>query len=476
MPHLLNRKLNPGGFTSNLRRSFGPYLSLDEDNYLFDASERSTPLWLGYNASPLFGMLQFSECWSGNDSSQMELVRNAFQQLLLRSGNDASCAAVDGIKQLAPAALLYHYICQSVLEQYADEYRAAAATVEKEFDALLQKNSALLQSPAIDSSALKFSFDVESPAVADQFEAASYQAGIHLTRSANRFLFQLNLAYRPEQMRCFWQQMNRLVEDFQGSWTHEAVEISNPAAIEATYRFHELLIRSKSQQQFSQLDAIEYLNSQLKRFGHGLVPVVLTAANYAQYRPAILQMQQDVYEPVRRSPPDEFDMLFESGTALAIAVIDNRVEQTRIIAMSFAGRLGLFTQERGVNEDPFLDDHSTYYSMDLTIDENFRGGLGRVMKQAMVLLALKNGVGGMHGRNRDRLARGMWAINLSLGSFELQHLEDDYPDEGPHRDCIYYRCPFQWPDSLSDDQLREVVQSIPGMVNGFLLHDVIVEA
>ena len=71
------------------------------------------------------------------------------------------------------------------------------------------------------------------------------------------------------------------------------------------------------------------------------------------------------------------------------------------------------------------------------------------------------------------MARGMWAINMSLGSFELQRLVDDYPDDGLFRDCIYYRCPLEWNawDKWDQTELLGlgpdlVSGSIAAMVNG----------
>jgi GNAT superfamily N-acetyltransferase len=113
--------------------------------------------------------------------------------------------------------------------------------------------------------------------------------------------------------------------------------------------------------------------------------------------------------------------------------------------MAFCGPLSCFLQERGVADDPYLADQKTFYMLDLTVAPGFRGrGLGRIMKNAITLLSINRGVNAIHGRNRDRLARAMWAINLSLGSYEQQHLFDDYPDAKPFRDCLYYRCPLQW--------------------------------
>ncbi len=126
------------------------------------------------------------------------------------------------------------------------------------------------------------------------------------------------------------------------------------------------------------------------------------------------------------------------------------LEGDAIVAMAFAGPLNRFRHLRGVSEDPYMDDPAVAYMLDLTVIEPFRGRLGRVVKQAITKLAVGRGVTAIHGRNRDRLAAGMWAINLSLGSYPTQYLVDDYPDNEPFRDCIYYRCPTQWSEPPID--------------------------
>ena len=188
--------------------------------------------------------------------------------------------------------------------------------------------------------------------------------------------------------------------------------------------------------------ALELLHRYLAtaRPDHAFEVVTVDASNYADYRSRILDMQQRVYEPARQSPPAEFDALFQSDNPISILVL----AADEIVAMSFAGPLQLFQHQRGVPQDPYRDDPSVAYMLDLTVAESYRGGLGAALKQATTVLAAARGVTAIHGRNRDRLAAGMWAINLSLGSYVTNYLEDDYPDDQPYRDCLYYRCPLQW--------------------------------
>ena len=168
--------------------------------------------------------------------------------------------------------------------------------------------------------------------------------------------------------------------------------------------------------------------------------VFLDQKTYPTHRDQILRLQADVYEPARQSTAAEFDQLFESGRPLSILLM---VDQ-QIVAMAFAGPLQLFHHQRGVDDDAYRDDPTVAYVLDLTIAETYRGSLGRLMKQAITMLAQTAGMTAIHGRNRDRMAAGMWAINLSLGSYATQYLVNDYPDQKPFRDCIYYRCPIVW--------------------------------
>ncbi len=172
--------------------------------------------------------------------------------------------------------------------------------------------------------------------------------------------------------------------------------------------------------------------------------VLLTAVNYPNYRTRILELQTEVYEPARQSTVEEFDALFASPNPLSILILEDQ----QIVAAAFAGPIDLFVHQRGVSDDPFLGDKedstSVAYMLDLTVAESYRGGLGRLLKRAMTMLAQVSGVTALHGRNRDRFAAGMWAINLSLGSYAINYLADDYPDDKPFRDCIYYRCPAVW--------------------------------
>ena len=460
--------------------SFGPFLRVDEETYLLDTQLREVPIWLGHLASPMCGVLQHQECWTGEWSEEMRRIKQAYLQLLERTKNGLcgklwlqsvhdSVGEMDSAVIRYPAELIYQYTAVSILDQFSASHQEVSESIEFNCNQLFEANKDLFGLTYCSGPNFEFGFEFDDPGVYRMFVDSLPKAGIHNTRvesqislprrfptrplGENRCVIRLNLAYR-KYLTLFWERIRLVFENFQDKEFEypicELDSISDQSSLLDFQRgFQTAQNNRRSPERYQ---ARKYLEAEFLARGWGLQPVIVDGSNYAQFRSKILEMQIQIYEPVRRSPPEEFDMLFDSECPLSILVLDG----DEIAAMAFAGRLGLFRQERGVSSDPFVDDPSVYYSMDLTVREEFRGGMGRLLKQAMVMLAIDHGVTAIHGRNRDRLAAGMWAINLSLGSYELQHLPDDYPDDEKYRDCIYYRCPLTWKTKLSNDQLNRL--------------------
>jgi hypothetical protein len=497
-------------------KSIGPLSSVGRDHYLFDTRPRAVPLWLGYNASPLFGATQFQETWTGQWSAEVANVFRAYKRLYEKTQDSFGDAFPNpgkfdddawrrklGRAPWNPGGLFYHYICLSVLDQFADQHRSIADSISREFNDIASQYGELIANPRLNLPRLEFGFALRGGFEAvERFRNVAFRAGIlcsgefaneqfssesvdelqpqaETTSHRDRLLFQLNLAYRNNILALFWRRFHKLMRAFIDH-SEPTMAFPGPSELgqetdhEVLYDFHRRLLELKLRRRLPGVgEAKRFLADRLAGFGQTLVPAVLDGANYSSFRAQILQIQAEVYEPTRRTPAEEFDMLFDSPNPTALVLLDG----VQIAAMAFAGRLSLFTQERGVASDPFVNDRNTYYSVDLTIAEPFRGGLGMILKQALVLLAMEHGVTAIHGRNRDHFARGMWAINLSMGSYELQRLQNDYPDELPHRDCIYYRCPLQWGGWLADrlqnvpttdveKHLQEIMASLPNVIHG----------
>ncbi len=340
---------------------------------------------------------------------------------------------------------------------------------------------------------MAFAFDVESPEViktlvGKRFEHGLlyYPAGTHTAR------FRLSLGYRNGSLDLFWQQLDAALHDtFNAS--HDS---SNQPGVDSGIRspadyfaYHKHFIDGKmawlnGEPTDNRPAAVAFLQRELGTRGLELAVTAIDKHNYPKYRDQILHLQSEVYEESRRSTGDEFDQLFQSTNPLGLAILKDRI----VVGMAFAGQLGLFRDVSGVADDPHVDDPDVGYMLDLTVAPCHYGMLGRLLKRAMLLMAQTNGYTAMHGRNRDRLAAGMWAINLSLGSYCTSYLERDYPDQHAHRDCFYYRCPTVWQkptvnlstgieQPLDVDQLDRpfVADQMPAMINKLTLSNFVTE-
>ncbi len=349
--------------------------------------------------------------------------------------------------QYSTASLIRGYIQASVINQFQESITLIEETNRQQLGQLLKKYDQHICRPRVQG--LAFAFDLATPELLQRFVQHRFQHGLLFYPAGKKTArFRMNLGFRPEQILLFWSQLQSVLESALNDDPSAQAEIAvRPRETASYYEFHELFISQKlawlegtlSQ---GEVTTTDFLEGQLER----LLPeinvevVLLNKANYADFRARILQLQTEVYEPARQSSADEFDALFETENPLSILLL----EENQIVAMAFAGPLEIFRHVRGVGDDPQLHDPTVAYMLDLTVVEQYRGRLGRVLKQAITMLAPARGFTAMHGRNRDHLAAGMWAINLSLGSYSTKYLPDDYPDTKPFRDCIYYRCPTVW--------------------------------
>ena len=390
-------------------------------------------------------------------------------------------------EQVSVASVVRGYIQASVIDQFRDAIDRMEDLNRDRLSRAVRDFGEHISRPRVKG--MCFAFDVQSPEVIAKLVSNRFQYGLLYYQAGSKTArFRMNLGYREHEARLFWDQLDSAMHaTFNASVSGDAVEV--PVQVrdpEAYFEFHERFIDRKLIQSVGQNvsdeepKALEIVCGLIDAAcpNDSLKVVPLTADNYPLFRDRILQKQADVYEPARQSPPDEFDDLFSAANPVSLLVLNG----DEIAAMAFLGPLSLFKRERGVTEDPYCDDPSVGYMLDLTVDKAYRGRLGGRMKQAIMLLAQSAGYSAIHGRNRDRMAAGMWAINLSLGSYSTKHLPDDYPDEGEYRDCIYYRSAIEWNDppvhlSSGIDQLLTsddldgdfVHESLPVVVNKMTL-------
>lgn len=344
------------------------------------------------------------------------------------------------------ASLIRGYINASMLDQFGEEISVAERRVQENLHSLVDKHRGVIGRPRNQGWAFAFDFkDAESlqRAIALRFEHGLifYQAGDRTAR------FRLNLSFHDSEIDLVFEQLDSLLTRLADANARPATPVLDLPTVTRHFDFHRKLITEKLAAQQGRFrgarDIAADLAVQLRELEvdeAGIEVKILDPDNYPNYRQRILQIQVEVYEPARQTPGEDFDRVFAAPRPLAVVVEQGE----KILGMAFAGRLGDFGEVSGVSTDPLRDHDDAAYMVDTTVMPPLRGVLGRYLKQAIVQLAIARGYRTMHGRNRDHLARGMWAINLSLGSSVSQWLVDDYHDAEQYRDCLYYQCPVSW--------------------------------
>ena len=345
-------------------------------------------------------------------------------------------------------SLVRGMIQASMLDQFDAQIERIESFVRPRLVALIDRYESKISRPRIRG--LAFAFDFADSEAMSRFVANRFRHGILYYPAGERTArFRMNLSMRDAELELAWQQLeSALAETLDGTFPSADSVSASVSKANGYLNFQRMSFEAKlaTLRQGSRLTAtsvVEFIKAELPSAGLDVAECqvfVLEPDDYPEYRDRIMQMQRDVYEPARQTGVDDFDRIFKDANHTGIVVV--RDEQ--LIGMAFGGRLGRFPEVSGTAEDPFFEDPTVNYMVDLTVAEGFRGKLGKVLKQAIVLLGMTKELSAIHGRNRDRLARGMWAINLSLGSYETQYLEDNYNDDYDFRDCYYYRCPIEW--------------------------------
>lgn len=305
-----------------------------------------------------------------------------------------------------------------------------------------------------------------------------YPAGSHTLR------FRLNTAFTNEDLNFLFKELSHLSHlIFHGKTptlpTQAPTRVHQTAQV---YQWQELILETRLKLVQGERITLMQIQNQInvlmaKQFDGELIRI--TAENFERYRGAILDIQRQNYEPSRQTSIDKFDEAARSPKGIALGFL----KKGKLEGIVFAAPLKHFELERGVRNDPYYHDDSVLYMLDTTINEDFRGeGLGRFMKYALTTLAMVQGVRRLNGRNRDRLAASMMAINFSLGAYELQYIPEDYPDFEEFRDVFYYTTPTLWqalelrlshaidcPLSLMDLTVASMKQQLPFLNNKICL-------
>lgn len=351
------------------------------------------------------------------------------------------------------ASLSRGYIQASMIDQFQNQIEFIETTVQEKLQRLVSDFSELISRPR--NKGVCFAFDFIDSEQCQNFIGKRFDFGLLFYPAGTKTArFRFNLSFHENEITFAFKRLRILLEQLQtdkqdkGDSTTSLNYSPGIPKVDHHFEFHSMLVQAKLGT--TKVDTHDYLQRQLERIGYSDCDVHFpNSKTFSDFREQIIAIQERVYEPARQSPIEEFDRVYEAANQLSIILtIENS-----IIGMAFAAPLNLFPEISGNLENSSFEDPNAHYMLDLTVDKNYRGGLGRILKQALVLLAIERGVTEIHGRNRDQLARSMWAINLSLGSHTTNYMKDNYKDDEKYRDCFYYRSLTQWEDpavNLSD--------------------------
>ena len=161
----------------------------------------------------------------------------------------------------------------------------------------------------------------------------------------------------------------------------------------------------------------------------------LNGGNWPRYRAAIETLEGAAYEPARRDSIEHLERVVLHPRGVSVLALADQA----IAGFCLGAPLESFPTVSGVRSDPHFGAGDTVYSADTAVAAPFRGrGIARQIKAMQLTIAREEGYAFLAGRNRVGLADAMWKINRAFGAYQVQYLQNDYPDDIKPNACIYY--------------------------------------
>lgn len=176
---------------------------------------------------------------------------------------------------------------------------------------------------------------------------------------------------------------------------------------------------------------------------------VVPHAEVAAFLPAILDIEYQVYEPARRTPPAEIRAAIEdSDGSLIVAEAPSPGGAWQLVGFAIGAPLEQADHTEGCDDDPMLGKRNTMYSVSITVAPSYQSsGIGRKLKELQLrdAAARKAGDGTpryryVTGRNRVGRTAQMTHLNRVFGAHVVSVLTGQYED--PEGQAIYYRIPL----------------------------------
>jgi len=177
---------------------------------------------------------------------------------------------------------------------------------------------------------------------------------------------------------------------------------------------------------------------------------VVPFAEAMTHLPAILDIEYQVYEPARRTPPAEIRAAIEDAEGLLIVGEAPAPSGggKQLVAFAIGAPLEHSRDVEGPDDDPMLGKHNTMYSVSITVAPTYQSsGIGRKLKELQLrdAYARKKPDGTSRyryvtGRNRVGRTAQMMYLNRVFGAHVVSILTGQYED--PEGQAIYYRIPL----------------------------------
>ncbi|HEY4056455.1 MAG TPA: aldehyde dehydrogenase family protein [Kofleriaceae bacterium] len=169
-----------------------------------------------------------------------------------------------------------------------------------------------------------------------------------------------------------------------------------------------------------------------------------------EFLPAILDIEYQVYEPARRTPPAEIRAAIEDAEGLLMVgeAPGPNGGAKQLVAFAIGAPLEQSKDVEGCDDDPMLGKNNTMYSVSITVAPSYQSsGIGRKLKE----LQLRDAGARMKadgtpryryvtGRNRVGRTAQMTHLNRVFGAHVVSVLTGQYED--PEGQAIYYRIPL----------------------------------
>ncbi len=182
--------------------------------------------------------------------------------------------------------------------------------------------------------------------------------------------------------------------------------------------------------------------------------------------PAILDIEYQVYEPARRTPPAEIRAALEDAEGSVVIAEAGGPSGRQLIGFGLGTPLEHAAAVEGPDDDVMLGQQNTMYSVSVTVSAAYQSsGIGRRIKEMQLRDAMSrrrpDGTPRYRyvtGRNRVGRTAQMNHLNRVFGAHVVSVLTGQYDD--PEGQAIYYRIPLGAP--RPDPEVRPARAQDPG--------------